>query len=538
VDVNTASAETLSEVVDGLGSVLSERIVAYRQAHGPFTALEQLVAVQGIGPRSLQGFVDQLTLAYQAPAEGEPPRGLHEGEAVAAMEQRPHEIAAEAGELAEETPLAQPERALGDVLTVGAATSEESTETALSAPTTEATPVMEAATLQAPEEARPSARAAPEAALDKQAESEEQGPLATAEEVSQRAAHDLEAEIAEVEMEELGLYTRRNAEEALSTWTPTTRAEEMVSPEYQAQEAQGPAGAEALESIGQSPAAEELPASEPEVEASEPEGAFISEPDLAQDTLEAAPVGASERVQPELPVVESAQEVRGEEVGTMAQEAAAVSAPVGARAEKEEVREVRRGSFWRGLGLVLLGGLLGVILTLVAAIIWSGTVDFAPRQEVNALSRNLNTMQANQELAWERVDQLTIGAQELGRQVEQLQTLSGRVATMEEGLQTAQKDLTAAQSALAAMSQDVATLEKTLETSVNSLDERVTTTEDQIQTMGSTVDGLQASVDTVQERMTSFDTFFTALRDLLIDMQGGPEAISGAKAEPAPTQAP
>ncbi|MBN1400699.1 MAG: helix-hairpin-helix domain-containing protein [Anaerolineae bacterium] len=515
VDANSASAETLSEVVDGLGPVLAERIVAYRQTHGPFTALEQLVAVQGIGPRSLQGFIDQLTLGGQAPMEGGPSEPALEGEVVAGTESVDREARVHEGE-----PAAAPPEPPAEPVTEPVAAAE-------------AAPTVEPAWPQEPVEAL---EAAPEG-LEVEAEGEEQEPLHTAEEVSERAALELEAQLGEVEIEELSLYTRTSAQDTLSEWTPPTPAEGAAPTGSESEAVKEPAEAE-----GQEPEAHELAADEPVVSesaADEPQDQeFMVEPDLAQVTLEAAPVSAGEGQAPRLTKAESAQEPRGEEVGTMAQEAAAISAPVGARAGKEEVREVRRGSFWRGLGLVLLGGLLGVILTLVAAIIWSGTVDFAPRQEVNALSRNLNTMQANQELAWERLDQLTVGAQELGRQVEQLQTLSDRVASTEDGLQAAQRELAAAQSALDAASESIAALEQTLESGLNTLDERVTTTEDQIQTMGSVVDDLQSSMDTVEARMTSFDTFFTALRDLLIDMQGGLEAISGAETEPAPTKAP
>lgn len=53
VNVNQAGVDALQQV-PGIGPVLAARIVAYRQAHGPFRRVEDLTRVQGIGPRSLE----------------------------------------------------------------------------------------------------------------------------------------------------------------------------------------------------------------------------------------------------------------------------------------------------------------------------------------------------------------------------------------------------------------------------------------------------------------------------------------------------
>lgn len=52
VDINTASAADL-EGLPGIGPVLAARIVAHREAHGRFERLEDLLDVEGIGPRLL-----------------------------------------------------------------------------------------------------------------------------------------------------------------------------------------------------------------------------------------------------------------------------------------------------------------------------------------------------------------------------------------------------------------------------------------------------------------------------------------------------
>ena len=52
VDLNTADAAAL-DALPGIGPVLAERIVAWREENGPFTAVEELGEVSGIGPAVL-----------------------------------------------------------------------------------------------------------------------------------------------------------------------------------------------------------------------------------------------------------------------------------------------------------------------------------------------------------------------------------------------------------------------------------------------------------------------------------------------------
>lgn len=61
VDPNRASAGQL-EVLTGVGPSLAEAIVGHRERYGPFGAVEDLLAVAGIGPAKLAGFRDQVTL--------------------------------------------------------------------------------------------------------------------------------------------------------------------------------------------------------------------------------------------------------------------------------------------------------------------------------------------------------------------------------------------------------------------------------------------------------------------------------------------
>lgn len=53
LDLNTA---TLDELIDlpGIGPVLARRIIEYREAHGGFKNIEELLQIRGIGPKRLE----------------------------------------------------------------------------------------------------------------------------------------------------------------------------------------------------------------------------------------------------------------------------------------------------------------------------------------------------------------------------------------------------------------------------------------------------------------------------------------------------
>ena len=61
VNLNTASAEELTSL-PGIGEVLAARIVAYREEHGPFQTLDDLMQVSGIGSKVVEEIRDLVTV--------------------------------------------------------------------------------------------------------------------------------------------------------------------------------------------------------------------------------------------------------------------------------------------------------------------------------------------------------------------------------------------------------------------------------------------------------------------------------------------
>lgn len=54
VDINTADAIRLAEALPGIGPTKAALIVQWRTQNGPFTQLEQLLQIKGIGPKTLE----------------------------------------------------------------------------------------------------------------------------------------------------------------------------------------------------------------------------------------------------------------------------------------------------------------------------------------------------------------------------------------------------------------------------------------------------------------------------------------------------
>lgn len=62
VNINTATAKTLQEQLDGVGEVIAARIVAYREENGPFGSIEEIKNVKGIGDATFEKIKNDITV--------------------------------------------------------------------------------------------------------------------------------------------------------------------------------------------------------------------------------------------------------------------------------------------------------------------------------------------------------------------------------------------------------------------------------------------------------------------------------------------
>lgn len=62
VNINSASAEEIAEVLVGIGAAKAEAIVAYREQNGGFKSVEELTEVKGIGEATLTKNKDRIVL--------------------------------------------------------------------------------------------------------------------------------------------------------------------------------------------------------------------------------------------------------------------------------------------------------------------------------------------------------------------------------------------------------------------------------------------------------------------------------------------
>ena len=62
IDLNTASKQGL-ETLPGIGPALAGAIIAYREANGPFAAIEDVDNVPGIGPKTLDAIRQSVTVS-------------------------------------------------------------------------------------------------------------------------------------------------------------------------------------------------------------------------------------------------------------------------------------------------------------------------------------------------------------------------------------------------------------------------------------------------------------------------------------------
>lgn len=61
ININQADREELTEL-NGIGEAKAQAIITFREENGPFTSIDQLTEVPGIGEKSLENMKDQISL--------------------------------------------------------------------------------------------------------------------------------------------------------------------------------------------------------------------------------------------------------------------------------------------------------------------------------------------------------------------------------------------------------------------------------------------------------------------------------------------
>ncbi|VAW77133.1 hypothetical protein MNBD_GAMMA15-2345 [hydrothermal vent metagenome] len=65
ININTADSETLVDALTGIGPEKAMAIVRYRQANGPFSQVNDLVQVKGIGESTIKQNRARMTVGEQ-----------------------------------------------------------------------------------------------------------------------------------------------------------------------------------------------------------------------------------------------------------------------------------------------------------------------------------------------------------------------------------------------------------------------------------------------------------------------------------------
>ena len=61
VNINSGTAKELRQV-EGIGTKIAARIIAYRDQHGPFNSVDDLLQIKGFGKKTLAKAKDELTV--------------------------------------------------------------------------------------------------------------------------------------------------------------------------------------------------------------------------------------------------------------------------------------------------------------------------------------------------------------------------------------------------------------------------------------------------------------------------------------------
>lgn len=62
ININTADLDTLAREMSGVGAAKARAIIEYREEHGPFVSVDEILEVKGIGLAILERNISKLTV--------------------------------------------------------------------------------------------------------------------------------------------------------------------------------------------------------------------------------------------------------------------------------------------------------------------------------------------------------------------------------------------------------------------------------------------------------------------------------------------
>ncbi len=71
LDINSATAEQLVAVMNGIGVKKAQAIIEYRNEYGDFSKIDDLIFVRGIGPSILEKNREMLSVGESEPYKAE-----------------------------------------------------------------------------------------------------------------------------------------------------------------------------------------------------------------------------------------------------------------------------------------------------------------------------------------------------------------------------------------------------------------------------------------------------------------------------------
>jgi len=554
VDLNSASQTELEAI--GLSAERAQAVVEYRAANGPFGSVEGLLDVPGFDRAALETLGARVSIDFSdgpdvdveelADIADEPEKLLS-----ADLEEREtasdaaDEVAAEDLDSPRETDLTgapgaeeaepaesvlQPEPDSGDEVVVREAESDgdelvDGIDDDLVGPLPAEEVAIESASV-------PEAEAS-EVQLQAEEVISEQGDRDT-DAVSAAASDVLGAGESLASEGPVGDEVDLAGE---SEVTPTT---DEVHAETPAPDSQAEMAEDAAHDIGLPDASTSVEAAHEGVE--EDDKALVALPEELATHKDTSPPAVSE-VAPDLvpfePVHDDAvrtdddawEEARPDQGGTPDVAAAPVTEEAPGRQPEAAATPQpapRERSRWHDVGMIALGGLLGVLATLVILGVVGGTLNYAPRRLVDAMNENLAVMQANQETTWSETQALVARADALDRRLSALEGLEDRIAALESGSAEIETRLADTAASLAQLDTQLAELAQSQALMFEEMDGRISGQGREISTLNDAVTSTRQTLQGVQDQVARYEAFFEALRSLLNDMQESAAAEAGA----------